>query len=154
MYTKPHTRQHNQASEDDGKVKPNRGTTSGMIIRQAVVMAHLDLARATTSARSVMVAATHAMVVVAQSTIRGRSNVKNVKSLITTMKEMGNPFWETSGDVLVLDTSGGRGSSCRFHHQDEETRWSGYHRVHMKRRALGCCFMLRMVSSREDRRLS
>ena len=30
--------------------------------------------------------------------------IKVVKSLITTMKEMGNPFWETSGDVLILDT--------------------------------------------------
>ena len=62
VYTKPQTRQHNQASDDDGKVKPNRGTTPRMIIRQAVVMAHLDLARATTSARSVVVAATHTMV--------------------------------------------------------------------------------------------
>ena len=30
--------------------------------------------------------------------------IKDVKSLISTMKEMGNPFWDTSGDLLVLDT--------------------------------------------------
>ena len=30
--------------------------------------------------------------------------IKYVKSLITTMKEMGNPFWETSGYLLALDT--------------------------------------------------
>ena len=56
VYTKPQTRLHNQASDDDGKVKPNRGTTPRMII------AHLNLAGATTSARSVVVAATHAIV--------------------------------------------------------------------------------------------
>ena len=30
--------------------------------------------------------------------------IKDVKSLITTMKEMGNHFWDTSGDLLVLDS--------------------------------------------------
>ena len=29
---------------------------------------------------------------------------KDVKSLITTMKEMGNSLCDTSGDLLVLDT--------------------------------------------------
>ena len=27
-----------------------------------------------------------------------------MKSLISTMKKMGNPFWDTNGDLLVLDT--------------------------------------------------
>ena len=30
--------------------------------------------------------------------------IKYVKSLITTIKEMGNPFWDTNGDLIVLDT--------------------------------------------------
>ena len=30
--------------------------------------------------------------------------IKDVKSPITTMTEMGNPFWDNSGDLLVLDT--------------------------------------------------
>ena len=30
--------------------------------------------------------------------------LKQANSIITTMKEMGNPFSDTSGDLLVLDT--------------------------------------------------
>ena len=32
--------------------------------------------------------------------------IKGVKSLITTVKEMGNPFWDTTGDLLVLNIRG------------------------------------------------
>ena len=30
--------------------------------------------------------------------------IKDVKSLVCTITEMGNPFMDTSGDLLVLDT--------------------------------------------------
>ena len=53
------------------------GTTVGMITRHAAVMAYLDSAGVATSTRRLVLAATHAMVVVAQGTIRGRSSVQH-----------------------------------------------------------------------------
>ena len=86
MYTKPQTRQHNQASDVDTKVKHSRGATLGMITRQAAVMAHLDSAGVATSARNSVLAATRAIVVVAQGIYEGEA-VSSMRKKILQMRK-------------------------------------------------------------------
>ena len=58
------------------KSNPVGGTTLGMNTRQTAVVAHLDSAGVATSARSLVLAVPHAIVVVAQGITRGRSSVQ------------------------------------------------------------------------------
>ena len=71
VYAKPQTIRHVTKSNPAG------GSTLGMITRQAAVMARLDSAGVATSARSLVLATIHAIVVVAQGTIRRRSSVQH-----------------------------------------------------------------------------
>ena len=40
----------------------------------------------------------------------------DIKSLLKTMSDMDNPFMDTSGDLLALDTT--VVADCRFHRKD------------------------------------
>ena len=61
------------------------GRKIGMIIRQIMVKPDLNTAGVNTSARSVVLTVTSAVVVVAHGIIRGRSNVQHVEGNVTNM---------------------------------------------------------------------
>ena len=67
---------YDPASDDDGEVKPSMGATFDIIATQIMMKPDLNPAGISTSARSMVLVMTSAMVVVAHDILRGRSSAQ------------------------------------------------------------------------------